>query len=110
MNFMLLPYLFNIAQIFKVSVKYLAEDLKALHNAGYVFRYFMYPFSILVFDDSFCAIESFSECCEALPLLYIEEIIGWQHYMPPEYLLQKPYTKAGDIPIFYIPIYIKNSI
>ncbi|CAG8563129.1 14228_t:CDS:2 [Rhizophagus irregularis] len=35
---------------------YLAEDLKALHNAGYVHRNF-HPFNVLVFDNSLCAIE-----------------------------------------------------
>ncbi|PKK71417.1 hypothetical protein RhiirC2_744650, partial [Rhizophagus irregularis] len=46
---------------------YLSEDLKALHNAGYVHRYYKHPSSILVVNESYCAIETFLEC-KALPL------------------------------------------
>ncbi|CAG8672462.1 15125_t:CDS:2 [Rhizophagus irregularis] len=40
---------------------YLSEDLKALHNAGYVHRYYKHPSSILVVNESYCAIETFLE-------------------------------------------------
>ncbi|CAG8565961.1 20423_t:CDS:2 [Rhizophagus irregularis] len=48
------------------------QDLKALHNAGYVHKYYKNPSSILVFDDKFCAIETFLEC-KALTLLNTNE-------------------------------------
>ncbi|GBB91011.1 hypothetical protein RclHR1_01810014 [Rhizophagus clarus] len=108
---------------------YLAEDLRALHSAGYVHRY-LHPFSVLVFDNignshgssfnnfednCFCAIGGFSRCCKDLALLNTEEISGWQHYMAPEYLRYKTYSKASDIYAFgmimhtvdtgYIPYY-----
>ncbi|CAB5381114.1 unnamed protein product [Rhizophagus irregularis] len=51
---------------------YLSEDLKSLHNAKYVHRYYKYPSSVLVFDNSFCAIETFLEC-KALPLTNTDE-------------------------------------
>lgn len=72
----------------------LAEDLKVLHDAGYVHRY-LHPSSVLVFDDNFCAIGTFSKCCKVSS--NTEEIVGWYHYMAPEYLLQSPYTKSSDI-------------
>jgi serine/threonine protein kinase len=75
---------------------YLSEHLKALHNAGYVHRYFKHPSSVLVLDDSFCAIESFLEC-KALTLSNIDEIGGWHPYKAPEILVRQPYTKASDI-------------
>ncbi|CAB5347274.1 unnamed protein product [Rhizophagus irregularis] len=53
---------------------YLSEDLKALHNAGYVHRYYKHPSSILVVNESYCAIETFLEC-KALPL-YTDEMDG----------------------------------
>ncbi|CAB4427447.1 unnamed protein product [Rhizophagus irregularis] len=53
---------------------YLSEDLKALHNAGYVHRYYKNPSSILVVNESYCAIETFLEC-KALPL-YTDEMDG----------------------------------
>lgn len=108
---------------------YVAEDLKAIHNAGYIHRY-LHPFSVLVFDNvgssydssfsnfddgCFCAIGEFSRCCKDLVLTNTEEIIGWQHYMAPEYLRYKTYTKASDVYAFgmimhtvgtgYIPYY-----
>ncbi|GES75235.1 kinase-like domain-containing protein [Rhizophagus clarus] len=72
----------------------LAEDLKALHDAGYVHRY-LHPSSVLAFDDNFCAIGSFSKCCKISS--NTEEIIGWFHYTAPECLLKNPYTKSSDI-------------
>ncbi|CAG8635398.1 21358_t:CDS:10 [Rhizophagus irregularis] len=51
---------------------YLSEDLKSLHNAKYVHRYYKYPSSVLVFNNSFCAIETFLEC-KALPLSNTDE-------------------------------------
>jgi serine/threonine protein kinase len=77
----------------------LAEDLKALQDAGYVHRY-LHPSSVLVFDDGFCAIGSFSKCCKVLS--NTDDVIGWYHYTAPEYLLQKPYTKSSDIYSFGI--------
>ncbi|CAB5200595.1 unnamed protein product [Rhizophagus irregularis] len=50
-----------------------AEDLKALHDAGYVHRY-LHPSSVLVINDSFCAIGSFSKCRKDLS--NIEDIVG----------------------------------
>ncbi|CAB4495970.1 unnamed protein product [Rhizophagus irregularis] len=93
---------------------YVAEDLKAIHNAGYIHRY-LHPFSVLVFDNigssydssfsnsddgCFCAIGEFSRCCKDLVLTNTEETIGWQHYMAPEYLRYKTYTKASDVYAF----------
>ncbi|GES75238.1 kinase-like domain-containing protein [Rhizophagus clarus] len=75
---------------------HLSEDLKALHNAGYVHRYYKHPSSILVFDDSICAIEIFLEH-KALPLSNKVEIGGWFPYKAPEILVNQPYTKASDI-------------
>ncbi|UZO10542.1 uncharacterized protein OCT59_002123 [Rhizophagus irregularis] len=75
---------------------YLSEDLKALHNAGYVHKYYKNPSSILVFDDKFCAIETFLEC-KALTLLNTNEKGGWYPYKAPEILVDQPYTKASDI-------------
>ncbi|CAB4388044.1 unnamed protein product [Rhizophagus irregularis] len=57
---------------------YLSEDLKSLHNAKYVHRYYKYPSSVLVFDNSFCAIETFLEC-KALPLTNTDEKGGRPH-------------------------------
>ncbi|CAB4481539.1 unnamed protein product [Rhizophagus irregularis] len=57
---------------------YLSEDLKALHNAKYVHRYYKYPSSVLVFNNSFCAIETFLEC-KALPLSNTDEKGGRPH-------------------------------
>ncbi|PKY48086.1 kinase-like protein [Rhizophagus irregularis] len=74
---------------------YLSEDLKALHNAGYVHRYYKNPSSILVVNESYCAIETFLEC-KALPL-YTDEMDGWYSYKAPEILVRQPYTKASDI-------------
>ncbi|GES75241.1 kinase-like domain-containing protein [Rhizophagus clarus] len=75
---------------------YLSEDLKALHNAGYVYRYYIHPSGVSVFDDSFCAIETFLDC-KALPLSNKNEKGGWYPYKAPEILVNQPYTKASDI-------------
>ncbi|POG79405.1 kinase-like domain-containing protein, partial [Rhizophagus irregularis DAOM 181602=DAOM 197198] len=74
---------------------YLAEDLKALHNAGYVHRNF-HPFNVLVFDNSLCAIGSFSKCWKDSIYTYTN-VFGNQHYMAPEFLSGRSYTKASDI-------------
>ncbi|GBC05287.1 hypothetical protein RclHR1_06150013 [Rhizophagus clarus] len=83
---------------------YLAEDLKVLHNAGYVHRNFN-PIDILVFDNSLCAISSLSKCHKILSLSKPKEIFGWQRYMAPEFLRYKPYTKACDIYSFGMIMY-----
>ncbi|CAB4427506.1 unnamed protein product [Rhizophagus irregularis] len=57
---------------------YLSEDLKALHNAEYVHRYCKFPSSVLVFNNSFCAIETLLEC-KALPLSNTDEKGGRPH-------------------------------
>ncbi|PKK65186.1 kinase-like protein [Rhizophagus irregularis] len=75
---------------------YLSEDLKSLHNAKYVHRYYKYPSSVLVFDNSFCAIETFLEC-KALPLTNTDEKGGRYLYKAPEILVGQPYIKASDI-------------
>ncbi|GES75236.1 kinase-like domain-containing protein [Rhizophagus clarus] len=75
---------------------YLAEDLKALHNAGYVHRYFKNPSSVQVLGDNFCVIETFLEC-KALSLSNKDEKDGWYPYKAPEILINQPYTKASDI-------------
>ncbi|CAB4381002.1 unnamed protein product [Rhizophagus irregularis] len=75
---------------------YLSEDLKALHNAGYVHKYYKHPSSILVVNESYCVIETFLEC-KALTLLNTNEKGGWYPYKAPEILVDQPYTKASDI-------------
>jgi serine/threonine protein kinase len=75
---------------------YLAEDLKALHNSGYVHRN-LDPLNVLVFENGFCTIGSYSKCRKDLSSTNIEEIFGWQRYMAPEFLRYKPYSKASDI-------------
>jgi serine/threonine protein kinase len=59
---------------------YLAKDLQALHDSGYVHKNF-HPTNILVFDNNLCAISTFSKCCKDLPLSNTDD----------------KYTKANDI-------------
>ncbi|CAB4472921.1 unnamed protein product [Rhizophagus irregularis] len=83
---------------------YLAEDLKALHNSGYVHRN-LNPPNVLVFENGLCAIGSYSKCRKDLSSPNAEEIFGWQRYMAPEFLRYKPYTKASDIYSFGMIMY-----
>src|SRR6266542_3355316 len=47
----------------------------------------------------------YSKCREALSSAKTEEIFGWQRYMAPEFLRNKPYTKASDIYSFGMIMY-----
>jgi serine/threonine protein kinase len=77
--------------------------LKALHNAGYVHGNFN-PFNILIFDNSLCAISSFSKCRKDLFNTYTK-IFGYPPYMAPEFLSRRSYTKASDIYSFGMIMY-----
>ncbi|RIA85477.1 hypothetical protein C1645_830754 [Glomus cerebriforme] len=79
-NNLLLDYIFanfdNIDWEIKLHLLfYLAEDLKAIHNAGYVHRY-LHPWNVQIFDNSLCAIGSFSKALPCLPLPNTEKLFG----------------------------------
>ncbi|CAI2165001.1 19794_t:CDS:2 [Funneliformis geosporum] len=84
---------------------YLAEDLKALHNAGYV-HWNLHPANILVLDNSLCAMGSFSNCHKAFSLLKdIEVVFEWRSYLSPEYIRNKSHTKSSNIYTFGMIMY-----
>ncbi|CAG8518934.1 11174_t:CDS:2, partial [Funneliformis caledonium] len=84
---------------------YLAEDLKALHNAGYV-QWNFHPANILVLDNSLCAMGTFSNCRKASSSPDdVDVVFEWRSYLSPEYIQNKYHTKASNVYTFGMIMY-----